>query len=1107
MATHRPQRPAPTPQQRKQSSSFLSTIKSKVIRSISSETSVMTLVDTVLAAPPSPNGDGLKDSEARALSDAKPTKSLASNVWNEIKSGVFGKDIATLAQIAKSAGEPIDDREMLLENIVTILQKEQEGSPIREPVTHTLLKVLWDDLSHPPISFTGPQYRSIDGYGTSLTDPDLGKAGTPYARTVPPCHPKPPQLPDPSVVFDALLRRKEFKPHPSGISSLLFSFATIIIHSCFQTSRDDPNINETSSYLDLSPLYGINQKEMDGVRTYEQGRLHPDVVASNRLFFMPPSVVALLIVFSRNHNYIVEKLFQINENGKYKAWDQLDEAGRKWQDMDLFEKGRLINCGWFTNVIIYDYVRTILNLNTTESTWNLAPSPDIQNLISGHAPRGTGNAVSAEFNIIYRWHAAISEKDEEWIEGIFNQCLGDVSFDKVTESDFMKALGKLNAKQGADPTKWEIPGIQRTADGSFNDNDLCRILTEATNEVAGAFGANGSPLAMRIIDVLGMATARTEWNVCTMNEFRKFLNLKPFNDFEDWNSDPSVAEAARHLYSHIDNLELFPGLHAEEAKPSREGSGLAPGYTISRAILSDAVALVRGDRFLTTDLCSANLTSWGFQDVQPDTDGGSYGGVIGKLLMRNLPRSYTYNSTYALFPFSTPTTMDAILKKNGVFDDYDKRRPQPPPPVHGTTTYAGAMHVLLKPDTFGVTYDEAIKACSNSFGYFISLDDPEAHRRDRDIQSMALFPYGWQDEMKKFYAEKTVELIEKKSWNYIGKTMMLDIVRDVTNLAAVHWCSHQFGIPLKTTETPHGAFTPQELYLMLSAFFISVFMNFDVSASLKLRKAAAKFAPAVLGIIKMRLSQVSGVPAILDSLARSVQDMLVGQNVQGVVMGKAARQYYERLLENDRPMEQLEASVQSTMTASVSNQGQAAAQVINFFLADENKEYKDELVRLAKLDTPEADTHILSLVSEAMRLDPQVPLIPRVAKVDTTIPDGDREIPVKKGDFVFPSMRKAGMDPSVFPEPEKVKSRDPSIYRLFGYGMHTCLGAPLVNISMVQMIKQIFRLPNVRRAPGKAGQLVRFHQDVAGTPCPVYIDAKQTIWPLPVSLSILYDLE
>lgn len=126
MATQRPQRPAPTPQQRKTSSSFFSTLKSKVARSKSSEASVMTLVDAILAAPPSPDGDGLKDSEARALSDPKPTKSLASNVWNEMKTGVLGKDIQTLAQIAHSAGEPIDDRKMLLENIVTILQKEQE---------------------------------------------------------------------------------------------------------------------------------------------------------------------------------------------------------------------------------------------------------------------------------------------------------------------------------------------------------------------------------------------------------------------------------------------------------------------------------------------------------------------------------------------------------------------------------------------------------------------------------------------------------------------------------------------------------------------------------------------------------------------------------------------------------------------------------------------------------------------------------------------------------------------------------------------------------------------------------------------------------------------
>lgn len=42
-------------------------------------------------------------------------------------------------------------------------------------------------------------------------------------------------------------------------------------------------------------------------------------------------------------------------------------------------------------------------------------------------------------------------------------------------------------------------------------------------------------------------------------------------------------------------------MQAEEARPSRHGSGLASGYTMSRSILADAVALIRGDRFLTIE--------------------------------------------------------------------------------------------------------------------------------------------------------------------------------------------------------------------------------------------------------------------------------------------------------------------------------------------------------------------------------------------------------------------------------------------------------------------------------------------------------------------------
>lgn len=104
------------------------------------------------------------------------------------------------------------------------------------------------------------------------------------------------------------------------------------------------------------------------------------------------------------------------------------------------------------------------------------------------------------------------------------------------------------------------------------------------------------------MEILGIEQGR-KWNVGSLNEFRKFFDLKPYETFEEINSDPDVADSLRHLYEHPDYVELYPGIVAEEAKePMIPGVGIAPTYTISRAVLSDAVALVRGDRYYTVSL-------------------------------------------------------------------------------------------------------------------------------------------------------------------------------------------------------------------------------------------------------------------------------------------------------------------------------------------------------------------------------------------------------------------------------------------------------------------------------------------------------------------------
>jgi linoleate 10R-lipoxygenase len=102
------------------------------------------------------------------------------------------------------------------------------------------------------------------------------------------------------------------------------------------------------------------------------------------------------------------------------------------------------------------------------------------------------------------------------------------------------------------------------------------------------------------------------------------------------NEDETIANALKDLYGDVANVELYPGLDAEQAKLKQEATGLCARRTITYAILSDAVALVRGDRFLTTEFNPYNLTQWGYDEVQPDNS-WSFGNILGdKLLNRHL---------------------------------------------------------------------------------------------------------------------------------------------------------------------------------------------------------------------------------------------------------------------------------------------------------------------------------------------------------------------------------------------------------------------------------------------------------------------------------------
>lgn len=75
------------------------------------------------------------------------------------------------------------------------------------------------------------------------------------------------------------------------------------------------------------------------------------------------------------------------------------------------------------------------------------------------------------------------------------------------------------------PTEWMIPGITKGQDQKYSDDDLARILQNATAEPAGAFRARGIPACMKPIDCLGMEASRNTYGLATLNEFRYVVCL------------------------------------------------------------------------------------------------------------------------------------------------------------------------------------------------------------------------------------------------------------------------------------------------------------------------------------------------------------------------------------------------------------------------------------------------------------------------------------------------------------------------------------------------------------------------------------------------------
>ncbi|TVY81764.1 Psi-producing oxygenase A [Lachnellula suecica] len=1056
-----------------------------------------TLIGTIRRKP-ARAPDGKRDDEASAAPVSEKTSIGHDLTHLGLKNArTVASAITTLA-----SGEPMNDKDLLLENGVAMLQSLPLNSGLSQTVSNNFISMLYNDLPHPPPTTAGPtaRYRQHDGSGNNPWVPEMGKAGSPYSRSVPPTHSKGPNLPDPELVFDQLLKRTgTFRQHPSGLNRLFFSFATVVIHECFQTSRTNPWINETSSYVDLSTVYGNTEKEQKRVRTYENGKIFPDAIASERIMMMPPGVVAVCVMLSRNHNHIAENLFNVNEQGKFKHWDSLNAEQKAWQDNDIFQLSRNINVGYFASVVLKDYVAAILNTPRANSTWSLDLGAEIKQ--SGkRVERGTGNVVSIEFAVLYHWHAALSAADDKWMETVIREALPELGhIDDMTVELFQKVMMVHGHKLMATPAKeWTFGGLKRGPDGRFSDVDIAEVIKDCIDEPAHAFGAHGTPASLKVVDLMGQMQARDMFNVCTMNEFRRYLNLKAYDSFEEWNPDKETARAAELLYGHIENLELYPGLMAECTKPAIPGSGVCPGQTTGRGILDDAVALVRGDRFLSYDFNSTTLTNWGFSKLSTVQPGG-YGGMLPYLLFNGLPGAWTGTSLYALLPFYTPAAAKGIVKGNKAIQLYDLDRPRSDMEVIGIHTHEGCKKIFEDRENFRVMYQKAIRNCTDGHDFLIGWDDTKRHDTRSNILHKVMFEDNFEANVTTFFRTNVAKLIKDHSLKYSNSSRRsIDIVRDVTNVTPILWLAERFAIPLKTASHPSGLLSIPEAFGVFLVLFMYQSFNIIPANEWKLREGSSHAGVVLRGIFEAHLKTQQGFKeGIVDWLAKG----------SAFEVGPVADKLYHALNASKLPIGDLVGDCIGMSAPVAGNLTQQASLLIDLFLSPGYEPYKARIIELAHSDTAAADRELQGFVYEGMRHAGVVPGLPRVASKDTVINDGARgPIHIKAGHTVLVATSKAAMDPAQFPNPEKLDPTRPfSDYLLLGHGLHYCFGARLVGSSLAATLKEVFKLKNLRRAKGAQGHFTVVEHGFAGVKMRQYLDGNAKESPIPTTLTLEYD--
>ncbi len=355
----------------------------------------------------------------------------------------------------------------------------------------------------------------------------------------------PSDLPAADDVANIFMRHGETTLCPK--STLLFAyFAQWFTDGFLRTDRTDPRKNTSNHEIDLTPLYGLNKSVTDTIRAFEGGRLksqqlkgeeYPPYLCENGVvkpefktleelsfdertpaekdqFFamggdranVQIGYVMFNVLFLREHNRIAGLLAR-----EYPAWD----------DERLFQTARNIVLVVLIRIVVEEYINHI-------SPYLFQFRLDAAGFPNERWYRQ--NWMALEFTLVYRWHMLIPS--EIVLDG------------KATP----------------------VPATMWNSD-LVVERGLGALFQDASRQPAGKVGLFNTGPFLRAIETRSIAMDR-QMQLPAYNDYRPAYGFPRVTAFDQISGDPQVQSTLERLYGHVDRIEYYPGLFAEDTVPN-----------------------------------------------------------------------------------------------------------------------------------------------------------------------------------------------------------------------------------------------------------------------------------------------------------------------------------------------------------------------------------------------------------------------------------------------------------------------------------------------------------------------------------------------------------